>query len=133
MIHPTVATLRLFLHVLAATIWVGGQLTLAGLVPTARTISPGAPRTLAHRFAQLAWPAYGVLILTGIWNITAVHPVWDSTYGTTLIIKLAVVALSGIAAWAHSASSTPRAIAVWGAISGLSAVLALLLGVMLHG
>jgi uncharacterized membrane protein len=26
-------TIRLFLHVLAATIWVGGQLTLAALFP----------------------------------------------------------------------------------------------------
>ena len=38
------ATVRLFLHVLAATVWVGGQLTLAGLVPGLRAISPDAPR-----------------------------------------------------------------------------------------
>ena len=31
-------TIRLFLHVLAATIWVGGQLTLAALVPVTRAI-----------------------------------------------------------------------------------------------
>jgi uncharacterized membrane protein len=29
-------TVRLFLHVLAATVWVGGQLTLAALVPALR-------------------------------------------------------------------------------------------------
>ncbi len=29
-------TVRLFLHVLAATVWVGGQLTLAALVPVLR-------------------------------------------------------------------------------------------------
>jgi uncharacterized membrane protein len=29
-------TIRLFLHVLAATVWVGGQLTLAALVPVLR-------------------------------------------------------------------------------------------------
>ena len=32
MLPVTWATVRVFLHVLAATIWVGGQLTLAGLV-----------------------------------------------------------------------------------------------------
>src|SRR5664279_3639714 len=36
MLTPSWDTLRLFLHVLAATIWVGGQLTLAPLVPTFR-------------------------------------------------------------------------------------------------
>jgi len=29
-------TIRLFLHVLAATVWVGGQITLAALVPALR-------------------------------------------------------------------------------------------------
>ena len=32
---------RLFLHVLAASIWVGGQLVLAGLVPTVRRFGEG--------------------------------------------------------------------------------------------
>jgi putative copper export protein len=33
-------TIRLFLHVLAATIWVGGQITLAALVPVLRRCCP---------------------------------------------------------------------------------------------
>jgi putative copper export protein len=52
-----IATVRLFLHVLAATVWVGGQLTLAGLVPGLRALSPDAPRVVARRFNQIAWPA----------------------------------------------------------------------------
>ena len=48
------STIRLFLHVLAATVWVGGQLTLAGLVPGLRAISPDAPRTVARRFNRVA-------------------------------------------------------------------------------
>ena len=49
-------TVRLFLHVLAATVWVGGQLTLAGLVPGLRTLSPDAPRVVARRNACSAVP-----------------------------------------------------------------------------
>jgi putative copper export protein len=32
----TWSTVRLFVHVVAATVWVGGQLTLAALVPGLR-------------------------------------------------------------------------------------------------
>ena len=36
MISPTLESLRLFLHVLAASVWVGGQLVLGALVPRLR-------------------------------------------------------------------------------------------------
>ena len=36
MLPVTVDTIRVTLHVLAATVWVGGQITLAGLLPTWR-------------------------------------------------------------------------------------------------
>ena len=64
---------RLFLHVLAATIWVGGQLTLAGLVPAMRKLGPEATKTVARQFDRIAWPAFAVLLITGIWNLTEVH------------------------------------------------------------
>src|ERR1022692_1411034 len=51
-------TVRLFLHVLDATVWVGGQLTLAVLVPVLRTQGPDAPRRAARRFNLVAWPAH---------------------------------------------------------------------------
>ena len=125
-------TIRLFLHVLAATVWVGGQLTLAGLVPGLRAISPDAPRTVARRFNAIAWPAYGVLVVTGIWNILALDPVWSSEYGTTLIVKLGVVGVSGITAFLHARAKTKPALAVFGALTGISALAALFLGVLLH-
>lgn len=126
-------TIRLYLHVLAATVWVGGQLTLAGLVPGLRRLAPDAPRTAARQFNRIAWPAYGVLIATGVWNIAAVHARWSGAYGRTLILKLVVVALSGLSAWLHAVSRTPRGLAAWGALTGLTALGALFLGIMLHG
>jgi putative copper export protein len=129
-VHAT--QIRLFLHVLAATIWVGGQLTLAGLVPGMRRLSPESPRVLARRFNRIAWPAFVVLVATGFWNVADAH-VSDRShaYRVTLLVKIVVVALSGLAAALHArARSRPR-LALWGALSGLSALAALFLGVLL--
>src|SRR5438270_2165545 len=99
MLSVHAATIRLFLHVLAETVWVGGQLTLAGLVPALRALGPAAPRTVARRFNRIAWPAFAVLIVTGLWNLSAVHVGDQSTeYLVTLFVKLVVVALSGVSA-----------------------------------
>lgn len=125
---------RLFLHVLAATVWVGGQLTLAVLVPVLRRFGTEVTRAAARRFNWAAWIAFAVLIGTGIWNITAVSPeISDSAYRTTLIVKLAVVAVSGAAAALHARARSAPALAVFGALTGISALAALFLGVLLAG
>lgn len=133
MLPVTWTTVRLFLHVLGATVWVGGQLTLAGLVPGLRRVSPDAPRTVARRFNVIAWVAFAVLIATGIWNILAIRPDWSSSYGTTLIVKLVVVAASGLTAALHARARSAAPLAIFGALSGLTALAALFLGVLLVG
>lgn len=131
MIPVTWTSVRLFLHVTAATIWVGGQLTLAGLVPGLRQLSPDAPRAVARQFNRIAWPAFAVLVATGIWNIVEVKPVWDSDYGRTLSVKLVVVTISATAAFVHACSRSRRGLAVFGAVTGLAALTALFLGIQL--
>ena len=121
---------RLFLHLLAATIWVGGQLVLAGLVHVLKAVSPDAPAAAARQFARIAWPAFAVLVVTGIWNIAAVGDV-GGDYRTTLTVKLVVVALSGVTAYLHARATTRRGLAIFGALTGLTALLALFLGVLL--
>ena len=133
MLSPSAATLRLFLHLLAATVWVGGQLTLAGLVPGLRALSPDAPRAVARRFNRIAWPAFAVLVVTGLWNLVEVDVADTSTeYQVTLLVKLVVVAVSGVSAAVHAGATSRRALAVFGALSGLSALGALFLGVLLR-
>jgi putative copper export protein len=128
-------TIRLFLHVLAATIWVGGQLVLAALVPVLRRFGSEAVSAVARQFNRVAWSAFVVLVLTGIWNITAISGTSSDTpsYRTTLMVKLAVVVLSGIAAFVHIRTKTPKGRAIWGALTGLTALGALFLGVLLAG
>jgi putative copper export protein len=127
-------TVRLFLHVLAATVWVGGQLTLAGLVPALRAAGAEVPRVAARRFNQVAWPAFALLVATGIWNLVAVRQQLSGAYRATLEVKLVLVALSGVAAALHARARSRRAIALYGALSGASALAALFFGVVLaHG
>ena len=126
-------TIRLFLHVLAATIWVGGQITLAALVPVLRRPGAERPRAAARRFNQLAWPAFAVLVITGIWNLAAVQSQIHGSYETTLVVKLIVVVISGVTAALHARARNPRWIAVFGALTGLSALAALFLGILLAG
>jgi putative copper export protein len=130
---PAVDGIRLSLHVLAASVWVGGQITVAGLVPTARQLGADAPRRVARAFSRLSWPAYAVLLITGIWNVAAVHAGQPHDWNVVLGIKIAVVVLAGLAAWLHGRAPNHTALAVWGAIASLSSLAALVLGVFLAG
>jgi putative copper export protein len=128
-------TVRLFLHVLAATIWVGGQLVLAALVPVLRRFGTEVPRAAASRFNRVAWAAFTVLVATGVWNIVAVRGEInaDPGYRSTLIVKLVVVGISGLTAALHARSRSTTGLAVFGALTGVSALAALFLGVLLAG
>jgi putative copper export protein len=132
MLAPALDILRLSLHVLAATIWVGGQLTLAALVPTLKAAGAEVPRSVAHRFSQVAWPAFLVLVATGIWNVFAVH---DKTHAwkSVLMVKIVVVILSGLTAYLHQRANGRKGLAVWGALTGLTALGALVIGIALAG
>jgi len=127
------ATVRLFIHVLAATVWVGGQITLGGLVPVVRKLGPEATRSVARQFNRLAWPAFAVLVATGIWNLYEVDITNASTeYQVTLFVKLVLVAASGIGAAVHSQGRSKVAFAAGGSAAALGAIGALFLGVLLR-
>ena len=131
MLPVSVDTFRLFLHVLGATIWVGGQITLGALVPVLRAAGADVPRDAARKFGRIAWAAFGVLIATGIWNIAAASDTNAHGYNVTLGLKLAFVAASGLAAWLHSRATHRLTLAIGGAGSAFFALGALFLGVVL--
>ncbi len=133
MLASAVESIRLFLHVGAATIWVGGQLVLAALVPVLRTRDATLPKVAARAFNRVAWPAFAVLVATGIWNIAAVDSDMTGTYRGVLAAKVAVVAASGVTAYLHTRAKTTAGLATFGALTGLTALGALYLGVLLAG
>ena len=125
--------LRLSLHVLAASIWVGGQLVLGGLVPVGRRAGGDVTKQMARAFARLAWPAFIVLLGTGIWNVADVSRAQSSTWKTVLMVKIVLVLLAGLGTALHTRATSRRALAVWGAVGALCSVAALVMGVVLAG
>ncbi len=125
---------RLSLHVFAACVWVGGQITLGGLVPTLRREAPQALTAVARAFARLAWPAYALLVATGLWSVAAVHAsdassAWDAVFA----LKMALVVAAGVGTLVHQRATTASLRGAAAGIGTLATVAAMVLGVALAG
>ena len=118
----------LTLHVLAATIWVGGQIVLPALVGPLRRAAPAAIAPAARAFAWVAWPAFAVLIGTGAGLLAQAGDMSDA-YRTTLMVKMVFVILSGVGAALHTFVKNPALKGVWATVGLVSALAVVLLGV----
>jgi len=131
MLPIDVNVIRVTLHVLAATVWVGGQIVLIALMPTLHRAAPEAVTPAARAYAWVAWPAFAVLILTGFWSMSASGLMVDPASRTTILIKMVLVLFSGLGAALHTFAKRPVLKGVWGTVGLLTAVGALVLGVSL--
>lgn len=134
MISPNLDSIRLFLHVLAAAVWVGGQIVLGALVPRLRAVHPDNGKALAKGFAKVAWPAFGLAVITGIWSVLDV-PISDlsNEYRITLAVHVVLAVVAATAAFVHSIGRTKLALALGGAVGLLASLAALFVGVLLAG
>jgi hypothetical protein len=74
---------------------------------------------------MIAWPAFGLLLVTGVWNLFEVHAADQSSeYLATLFVKLILVGISGACALGHI-FVTRRSPALGGALAGLALLAAL--------
>lgn len=137
MLNPSIDTFRLFIHLLSAAVWVGGQFVLAGVVPGLRAldVANGTPsaatKAAANGFARVAWPAFGIAFATGIWNILAIEGSSSLAYNMTLGLKLLLVVAAGGSAVVHGQTSKKPLLAATGAIGAITSVAVLFLGVLL--
>jgi putative copper export protein len=131
MLPIDIDVIRVTLHVLAAAIWVGGQIVLVALMPTLQRKAPEAVVPAARAFAWVAWPAFAVLMLTGFWSMTASGLMLDPASRTTILIKMVLMLLSGAGVMLHTFANRPAFKAIWGTVGLLAALGALLLGVSL--
>ncbi len=124
-------TIRIFLHVLAVTVWVGGQIVMMALLPVLRSAGvDGLPAKAAQAFQNVAWPAFALAIFTGIWNFLSVD---DPTSGWSMVfgIKFLFVVASGVAAFVHAKTEDKKMKAITGALGFLTALVAMFLGYVL--
>lgn len=125
--NPDGAEIVLWIHVLGACVWIGGQITVAALIPMLRD-QPLLMRAAASRYQWIAWAGFAVLIITGVINTHNAGISWShlnaTGAGKTLEIKLLFVVLSGLAAAIHAFVVAPRASASrTGSNAALSAIL----------
>ena len=78
-----------WLHLSAATLWIGGLVQLALVARTADAF---------RRFSRLAMTCVAVLILAGTYlsieRFPALHDLWTTHYGHILLVKLALVSVA---------------------------------------
>lgn len=114
--------LILWIHVIAAVIWVGGNLILAMvIVPHFRQSLPPVQRIqllmqIGKRFEPVVWGCIGVLFFTGLYNfIDAVGltslTVPSDAFWRTLIIKILLFFVLIILTVLHSMIFAPRLVA----------------------
>lgn len=156
------ALMVLWLHLLAAMVWIGGMLFLAlVLMPSLRGLEdPKLRSQLVHvvgrRFRTVGWIAIGVLIVTGILNVMrlGVSPIalLDTRFGAILGLKLTLVSVMLILSGVHdfilgpkltSSNPTPgsteseglrRTVVMLARVNLLIGIIIVLLGLMLsHG
>ena len=128
MLSIDVDVIRVTLHILAATIWVGGQIVLAALMGPLRRAAPEAVPAAARAFAWVAWPAFGVLVVTGIWNMVVSDQKGDA-YQATLMAKMLLVVLSGVGAALHTFAKNTTLKGIWATVGLVGALGAVLFGV----
>jgi uncharacterized membrane protein len=160
--------ISVFLHIFSAIVWIGGMFFLAlVVVPTTRGMPPAERAALfgavGRRFRAVGWVCIGLLLVTGTinavyrgvtWNNVFTADLWGSPFGTTLALKLGVVAVMlGLSVYhdfvigprsvrileqtaksqalAHEAQRLRKVASAIGRIEGILALVVLALAIML--
>jgi putative copper export protein len=110
-------TVLRIVHLLSATVWVGGTVALVFVgVPAVRLLEGEARATamrgLGRRWRPLGWSAMGVAILSGLW-LTDLHgglhsAALSTDFDRTLIVKSVLVVLLCVGALVHDYVLGPR-------------------------
>ena len=120
--------LSIWLHILAASVWMGGMVFLVLiLVPAIRQPRySGIAASFIHwtglRFRWVGWICLGLLLLSGTfslayrgfdWTNLWDGQLWQGSFGRILGVKLLLVAVIFVASGFHDFAIGPRATELW--------------------
>ena len=120
--------LSVWLHILAAVIWIGGMVFLALVLipvtrqPEYRDVAVSFIRRTGVRFRWVGWGCLGLLLLSGTFNLAyrgfgwadlGSGRVFQGPFGRILEVKLVLVAVILLASAWHDFVIGPRATALW--------------------
>jgi copper transport protein len=107
--HSWLSELADWVHLSAATLWVGGLVQLAVVV---WPVAPDLRRAAFLRFSRLATVLVALLLVAGtylsILRLPHVRDLWATGYGHVLLVKLSLVALALVWGAAHHFVAVPR-------------------------
>lgn len=115
--------LSVWLHILAATVWVGGMLFLVLVVVPwlrrgGRSQAGAFLRETGERFRNVGWACFAIVLVTGTFNLWVrgvrpedfVRAEWlASPFGKTVVAKLSLFALVLVISAVHDFVVGPRA------------------------
>lgn len=112
-----------YLHLLGATVWVGGLIHLAATMSAVRNVTDDRMviGVIARRFGAVSWIALGVLVVTGL--IQAADYGWSGL----LMVKVSLVLASIILAVWHTLGARTQLPAIRGIIQATILLLALVI------
>lgn len=112
-----------WVHILAATVWIGGMLFLVLVVVPwlrrgGRTDAAVFLRETGERFRNVGWVCFGLLLVTGTFNLWVrgvrlsdfVRAEWlESPFGKTVVVKLGAFVVVLVVSALHDFVVGPRA------------------------
>lgn len=114
--------LSVWIHILAATVWIGGMLFLVLVVVPwlrkGRTDAAIFLRETGERFRNVGWICFALLLVTGTFNLWArgvrlgdfARADWlQSSFGKTVVVKLSAFLLVLVVSAVHDFAVGPRA------------------------
>lgn len=112
-----------YLHLLGATVWVGGLVMLAVTMSAVRRVTDDRHliAVIARRFAAVSWIALALLVVTGLFQAG------DYGWSGLLLVKVSLVLASIILAIWHTLGARTQLPMIRGLIQAVILILALVI------